>query len=693
VSKNFIGSDLRGQRLSGDLTHSDFSYANLQGVDLSHTVLTGSNFSHADLRGTHFAYAKLEQCCFADAQFGLTPWKRYTATAVIILTAIGIAIIACIGGGFAENPTHFPEQYRLWMHISSFGSLAIMMMMLLTRRFKQTATLFLLMFFSCGTIGWLCSKIDPTPISYTLVAIAWVAAGAGFNIILSAVCCIFISVLLGRRFYALIPLIQMGGISALLYGISHWHAFAPYRLHYPLAIIAATSPFAAYLGYLTKERRSPNYAIIFEVAISLMTRGTRFHKAILDHATFSNFNSDLFHNGHIERQKLSQTDLLLCNFNGASIKQVCWYGCTNHHLANFKDTYMEQDAIRNLATLDNHSNTHYDHSRHLSDLYLRGIDLSGFSFIDANLDSADLAMANLSNTYLVGAKLAHANLSGANLSGACIENWMITEHTNLSHVSCDFIYENCRIERSTNGTIQSKTLFNRLPQAKTAIFSTTGFHDYVKKAIMSNALKFYYHDSGYSPEAHAQSFAALKEQYADHHFEVTSLTRLSASEIIIEVQSNLPMNDATKAAVNEKYFTHYQQLLEQFRSYISADTTQAIENAMASRIEFNHGIMDAIRSILIFIITNVYKSTDDVATDIGIDRSSLMNFLSRKTSHLQASTRKKYIKETPVLCQQVYKTTGCSQLEDFKSLNKTDIRNHIVAIGASLFQQGYKVLS
>lgn len=64
----------------------------------------------------------------------------------------------------------------------------------------------------------------------------------------------------------------------------------------------------------------------------------------------------------------------------------------------------------------------------------------------ANLTEANLARADCSEAILIAADLTRANVSGTNLegcflTGACLQEWQISDQTNLENLVCDYIYQ------------------------------------------------------------------------------------------------------------------------------------------------------------------------------------------------------------------------------------------------------------
>lgn len=103
-------------------------------------------------------------------------------------------------------------------------------------------------------------------------------------------------------------------------------------------------------------------------------------------------------------------------------------------------------------------------SANLTNITLRGLDLSGINLIEANLKGADLTGANLENADLSGALLDDANLQGANLAGAVFigANLSRADLRNANLEQTDFtgaILNNANLTRSdlTNVALRGAT--------------------------------------------------------------------------------------------------------------------------------------------------------------------------------------------------------------------------------------------
>jgi uncharacterized protein YjbI with pentapeptide repeats len=94
----------------------------------------------------------------------------------------------------------------------------------------------------------------------------------------------------------------------------------------------------------------------------------------------------------------------------------------------------------------------------LAGMHLAGMHLAGVNFSNVNLSGANLTGANLTGANLTGANLTGANLIAtqvldtnfekALLTGACIKDWNINNSTNLTSVTCSYIYlESSKKER------------------------------------------------------------------------------------------------------------------------------------------------------------------------------------------------------------------------------------------------------
>ena len=164
------------------------------------------------------------------------------------------------------------------------------------------------------------------------------------------------------------------------------------------------------------------YTSIYNISIALSAiSGTSFRDANLTDTDFSNAT-------------LKSTD-----FRGANITHTFWRNAIKLDLILPGKTYLKDAKVRKLVRTGEGQDKNFDR------LDFRGINLKEANLQDASFDGTDLNRANLQNANLSRAKLVQtllegADLTGATLTGACVEDWAISNTTELININCDYIF-------------------------------------------------------------------------------------------------------------------------------------------------------------------------------------------------------------------------------------------------------------
>ncbi|AFY78967.1 MAG: pentapeptide repeat-containing protein [Hydrococcus sp. C42_A2020_068] len=107
-------------------------------------------------------------------------------------------------------------------------------------------------------------------------------------------------------------------------------------------------------------------------------------------------------------------------------------------LACLRTTYLQNAKLRYLLITGKGQNKNFNRQG-LQGINLQEFELTGASFVDADLSQVNLQETKLFEAKLVRTNLDQANLSNARLTGAYIENWGITRKTRFDGVRCEYV--------------------------------------------------------------------------------------------------------------------------------------------------------------------------------------------------------------------------------------------------------------
>lgn len=188
---------------------------------------------------------------------------------------------------------------------------------------------------------------------------------------------------------------------------------------------------------------------------------------------------------------------------------------------------------------------------------LSGAHLGGANFKGANLSMANLSMANLTGALLQKAKALNTNFNKAILTGVCLEEWQINSGTNLSEVTCKYLY------------LTSDKKERYPPQNN---FASGEFTQLYQKHLETINLIFYY---GIDWQAFLIAFKTLqlKNDYSD--LSIQAIENKNQTVLIIKI--NVPL-DSQKLKIENELLQEYQAQLRiidnQYRYQLQANYEQ-----------------------------------------------------------------------------------------------------------------------
>jgi uncharacterized protein YjbI with pentapeptide repeats len=240
--------------------------------------------------------------------------------------------------------------------------------------------------------------------------------------------------------------------------------------------------------------------------------------------------------------------------------------------------------------------------------------LSAANFNQANLNSANLSKTDLKLTNMAGANLQNADLESAqalgtnfekaNFTGACLQDWRISNKTNLDNIECDYIFlgkdAGSRFiqrfpanRRFQPGEFTAK--FQRMSKSKEIFFENgiTEFLQFFQKLEQDETDKV---------------FSIQKMESKDHHGLLVSLEvlpeidqgdakRLNAEQFQLakatyELQSSTQVIEMYKQQVVEMYKQRVAENMEIIRLLASRDINVEA-NAVSNSEQFTNNMQGA----------------------------------------------------------------------------------------------------
>lgn len=416
--------------------HQDFSGQNLRGRSFRGQNLEGANFSCTDIRGANFTGANLQGANFSNVKAGLQ--KRW----VIVLVGVS-CLLAGISGFFLA----FVGFLLLLIFDSKLPSLVfgwvtvIVVITLITIIIVQGINIvFTVIFAITGAITFAFARDDFNfAVAFAIVA-AFAIIGA-FTIVGAITRGIAFSVTfagVGAIIGAICLAITGGGVLA----------FA--------GAIAGAVVFFLLSIYIVRQamKGSEKYTILRSTAIVL-----------------ASFAGTSFRNANLTDTNLSGAILVHTDFRQACLIRTCFQETKKLDLVRPGSTYLKKLKVVKVLVTKHGQDLNFD-CQDLQGVNFKGAYLQDASFIGANLSGANLSYGDFSRAKLVQTQLDGADFTGATLTGAYIENWNITNSTNLTSLRCEYVYTHLP-------TIDNLDP-HRKPDNQQKIFAPGEFEDFIQ---------------------------------------------------------------------------------------------------------------------------------------------------------------------------------------------------------------------
>lgn len=260
---------------------------------------------------------------------------------------------------------------------------------------------------------------------------------------------------------------------------------------------------------------------------------------------------------------LSKADFQRCNFSGASLRKANFLQSnlryTDFRQADLRGAYLSGVNLKGAdASGADMSNAYLSHAD-LSNASLMRTCLYRADLFNANLHYADFRQANLSHSNLRAVQALNTDFSQSVFTGACIQDWNINGVSDLSQITCDYIY----LEYGEN----RRQYRNRRPINLDTIFEPEEFTNrfrVIESILEIVDLTF---SDGIDWQAFFRTFQKLRQQY--HSLSIQALERRGRSFVVrLEVDAGL---DKAEIESNAKHLYQLQleslelQYREQFR--------------------------------------------------------------------------------------------------------------------------------
>lgn len=495
----------------------EFKKLNLQGKSFKHLNLSGADFSGCDIRGCDFSGCDLSNAKFEQALIGP---RHIGFRFAVIVGGMALYLSSNFGLGIL-----FPQCLIILIILIYFALILIVTSLSPLHAFpsQHTKSRIDRRYRDFSYIGkpWYVFR-KATPAS-TKSVYSTIKAYLIKHLVLSDILSIELIELLSIFAIALVPPIAIAFAFIKVVPLVHSNQQS-------LSIAAVLSLLIALILIMTAESRINPLGNISarQREGSIRTKaGTLFSGAILNDSSFKN------------------AQIVGGYFIDAHLDRVCWQDVKiiGGYIV-FDKLYLRQlEQNREIGSmlLGDEPKDKQMCGLDLENLYFSNLDLSECNFSNSALSGSNLSNTNLSSSNLKRTQLLDSNLSFSNLTGACIEDWNINRSTNLSRVSCQYIYLKER---------------NRERRPSKNFFEEGEFSELFEKALATVDLVFM---NGVDWEAFFGSFKRLQAQYKIHDLSIQAIERKDSGAFVIrlEVPEHLK-----KASIEEDAKRFYKKEVE-----------------------------------------------------------------------------------------------------------------------------------
>jgi len=184
---------------------------------------------------------------------------------------------------------------------------------------------------------------------------------------------------------------------------------------------------------------------------------------------------------------------------------------------------------------------------------LRWADLRGADLYETDLRWADMRGTNLSHSSLNSAIAIASNLTEAILTGACVENWKISNDTQLDKVDCAYIY----LKSSHQ---------DRHPLS--GDFSSDEFRNFVQKSLTTIDLIFV---DGIDWLAFVSAFQALSHDFSQDDINIQAIEKKDGGVFVVRLEVPLDSNhEVIESQAKQYYQAQLNNIERRYKSQLNA---------------------------------------------------------------------------------------------------------------------------
>ncbi|MBO1055858.1 MAG: pentapeptide repeat-containing protein [Dolichospermum sp. JUN01] len=271
------------------------------------------------------------------------------------------------------------------------------------------------------------------------------------------------------------------------------------------------------------------YILVQNIAIALAAiGGTSFRDATLTDVNFT-------------RAVLKNTD-----FRRANLTRTCFHKTRKFDMVRPGKTYLQNTQLRQVLVNPETGQNHNFDRQNLRGVNLQEANLQDASFIGADLSEANLQNADLSRAKLVQTQLDGTDFTGATLTGAYIQDWGITNTTNLTGVKCKYVHMRFPTNENPNPL--------RKPDNNQEFFADGDFGDFIKPIFDTLDL---YHNQEVDPRVIAIAFKQLAENNPDAELRIVGIEVKGEYKFLLRAKTS---DSANKSELSQEYFITYNQI-------------------------------------------------------------------------------------------------------------------------------------
>ena len=492
-------------------------------------------------RSNNFQKAELAHKNFVNYQSSLHIYQFAFIIPALLLLLIISGGLSSLTAVFATSPFGVSVLSLSSIVSGILTSLLVFIGLIITLQ-KGFSVFFSLGVIALAALGITALVFGTSGIVDALFLIFFIIGSQSLSLWLSGIA-IASGLILSRKILPILVLPSYLGMVATLFVIGQ--SIASIKLNWmDVCLAMGVSSTGAMIGWnaLLESTKHPR---IKKIAVYLTSiGGTSFKDANLFEADFSG------------------ASLRYADFRNANLTRVNWRDVKGLQFSRLEGTYLFNPLIRQLVITGNAQ------GRKLDGLDLSGVNLEGGNFQDAslvgtNLNYSSLKSADFSRAILKQTQLKGTDLTGATLTGAYIEDWGITNTTNLQGVQCDHVYMQVPTKKNPNPL--------RKPDDIEEKFSEGEFSDFIQPFFDTLDL---YHCQNIDPRAISIALKKLSADCPEADLQFVAIERRGNGGVSLRFKT---ADGANKSKLHKKYFTNYHRVQKELPPDIQA--TLAGQNA------------------------------------------------------------------------------------------------------------------